>query len=88
MQQHHKGEGEIIYNPAQKPLPVQLDIFQPVDGNAVYLLPDRDVGPIQVFLGIAAQNPHGEPAFLQRQHRVKGQLGGGNILRVKKLAQK
>ena len=41
-----------------------------------------------VFLGVAADHVHGEARPLQGLGGIKGELGGADILRVKKLAEK
>ena len=88
VQQHMKRKGKIVDDPAKKSRPARLDVFQAVNVDAVRILLRGDLPALGVFPWIAAQRAHGESGVPKRQHRVIGQLGGGNIFGIKKLAQK
>ena len=88
MEGYHRRKGKIIDKPPHKAGAVTLHVFEPVNIDAAYLLPGGDSLPIQILLGVAAQRPHCKPRLFQRHRRFIGQLGRGNVLRIKKLAQK
>ena len=83
-----KRKGKIVDDPAKKSRPARLDVFQAVNVDAVRILLRGDLPALGVFPRVAAQRAHGKSGVPKRQHRVIGQLGGGNIFGIKKLAQK
>ena len=88
MQQHMKGKGKIVDDPAEEARPACLDVLQAVNADAICILFRGNLPALGVFPWVAAQRAHGEPGVPKRQHRIIGQLGGGNIFGIKKLAQK
>ena len=88
IQQHHKGKGKIIENPTQKAGTIQLEIFQPPDENPLHRLRLGNVLPVRVLSGVAAEHLHGKACLMQSLGGIEGQHRRGNILGVKKLAQK
>ena len=88
IQQHHKGKGKIIENPTQKAGTIQLEIFQPPDENSLHRLRLRNVLPVRVLSGVAAEHLHGKARLTQSLGGIEGQHRRGNILRIEKLTQK
>ena len=88
VQQNHKGEGEIVDNAPQKAGAIQLDVLEAADVDALHRLLCGNIVPVQILSGVAAEHIHGISRFCERLRRIKGQLGRGDILRIKKLAGK
>ena len=87
MKKRHQREGEKAQEPVQLANVDIADVFQPVDPDAIHILPERHFLPVQIFIGVTAEGIHGVTRFLQRHRRVIRQGGRRNILRIKVLAQ-
>ena len=88
MEGNHRRKGKIIDKPPHKASAVPLHVFEAVNIDTAYLLPGGNTFPIQILLGVTAQRPHRKTRLFQRHRRFIGQLGRGNVLGIKKLAQK
>ena len=85
VQQHHEGKGKIIDQSAQETCPSGLDILQTVNVHPVDFFLYGNVLAVQILVGITTEHIYGKSIRLQGFYRVKRELGGGNILRIKKL---
>ena len=86
--QYGKGEGKVIHKPPEGVASAGLQIREPLNADTGNCLLFGDLGAVIVFLGVAAEHVHSEPAIVQCLRSVKGQLGGRDVLGVKELAQK
>ena len=87
VQKHHEGEGKVVDQAAKYTLPVQLDVLEPMNTDALQLFPDGNACPVKILSRIAAEHIHGVAPVAERLYRIVRQLGRGDVFRVKKLTQ-